>query len=173
MDIHEINTLFRIEMGVERLNQELIDKDEEIKFVKLHGSVDWFRRRDGTIVRSETEKKRVGRSTVVGDQILYPIQQKDLYLCPWFELFRSSKRDLRVCNTYLFIGYGFNDDFIRNMVVEEYNRYPSQKKFILVNPHAEEIAKTKLSEIKTRLFLIPTPFRQHGTNVEIADAYKS
>jgi len=44
--------------------------------------------------------------------MLYPIQQKDLYLHPWITLFDEFKYGLEVCDRWYVVGYGFNDEFI-------------------------------------------------------------
>ena len=107
------------------------------KLIKLHGSIDWYRLKNKQIVKSETSKIRIGKNSVEGDLMIYPIQQKDLYLDPWLHFFVALKQDLMTCDVWLVIGYQFNDEFIRNIFSEALEKRMSEgrnPKFIIVLP---------------------------------------
>jgi hypothetical protein len=54
----------------------------QLKYVKLHGSLNLYRLGDGTIAKIDRPRKKYGRSLVQEELMIYPIQQKDLYLSP-------------------------------------------------------------------------------------------
>jgi hypothetical protein len=58
-----------------------------VNLIKLHGSIDWFGLADGSIVKLAEAKSTFAKQKVTGELIFYPLQQKDLYLYPWFDLF--------------------------------------------------------------------------------------
>jgi hypothetical protein len=66
----------------------------DVKLIKLHGSLDWFKLQDGKIVNLPSYKRKSGKQSIKAELILYPLHQKDLYLDPWFDLFKAFKHDL-------------------------------------------------------------------------------
>lgn len=123
-------------------------------FVKLHGSVDWTFLETGEIL--EADPSTYTRSKKRGKAMLYPIQQKDLYVDPWFTLFRDFRSGLALSKQLYVIGYGFNDEFILNAFNEALDS-KQDKVLIIVNPHAFDLIE-KFSE-KHRSKIIPLPIR--------------
>ena len=115
-----------------------------MEITKLHGSLDWFGLTDGTIIKSDQRRKTYAKKKVLGEFMLYPIQQKDLYLYPWFDLFYRFKEDLQRIKTWIVIGYSFNDEFILNMFREALRN--GDHRLILVSPDADNIVKIKFSQ---------------------------
>jgi hypothetical protein len=68
-------------LDVERHEGDVLD------LIKLHGSLGWLGLADGTIIKSDKRRTMYAKRNVQGEFMLYPIQQKDLYLYPWFDLF--------------------------------------------------------------------------------------
>lgn len=125
-------------------------------FSKLHGSLDWAREvSSGQIVRvrpaaySPIETKK--------EIMLFPVQQKDLYLHPWFTLFQDLKMGLSDTQKWYVIGYAFNDEFIRNVFQGLLVDDPS-KKLILINPEAEEIKSKFSGNIQNQIDALPMRF---------------
>lgn len=124
--ITKINNLIESDdRGREILDLKRLDEDysvrrngRHLKFVKLHGSLNLFKLRDGSIAKLDQRRKKYGKTQVEGELMIYPIQQKDLYLYPWFDLFKQFKANLDHTKCWIFIGYGFNDEFITNMILE-------------------------------------------------------
>ena len=125
-------------------------------FSKLHGSLDWTREVSSRkIVRVEQEAYSLVETE--GEIMLFPIEQKDLYLHPWFTLFQDLKIGLLSTQTWYVIGYAFNDEFIRN-VFQESLVDDSSKKLILINPKAEDV-KSKFSDnIQSQIDALPMQF---------------
>jgi len=123
-------------------------------FVKLHGSIDWEKLEDGNIIQSSPTSSFTRRAKQ-GAAMLYPIQQKDLYLHPWITLFQEFKQGLKECNLWYVVGYAFNDEFILNAINESFNE---SKKMILINPEALEIYKKFPKKIQSNIEPIPIKF---------------
>jgi hypothetical protein len=124
--ITEINNLIECDdRGIEILDLKRLPENysygvdrRQLKYVKLHGSLDLYRLGDGTIAKMDRPRKKHGKSSVQEELMIYPIQQKDLYLYPWFDLFKQFKTDLDHMKNWIFIGYSFNDEFITNIILE-------------------------------------------------------
>jgi hypothetical protein len=136
--ITQINDLWKQEAGGKTLDVGKHEGDV-LNLIKLHGSLDWFGLSDGTIVRMNRFQKTYSKREVQrGEFMIYPIQQKDLYLYPWFDLFWRFKDDLNHKKIWIVIGYRFNDEFILNMFVEALGR---DHRLILVTPNAHDIVE--------------------------------
>jgi hypothetical protein len=90
--IAELNDLFKEENMVQVMQTHRLD-EPSLKLVKLHGSHEWYKLGDATIVKSESNRIRIGGKTVTGEMVLYPLNQKDLYLDPWIDCFKRFKID--------------------------------------------------------------------------------
>lgn len=176
--ITEINNLIESDdRGREILDLKRLDEDyshrlngRQLKYVKLHGSLNLYRLGDGTIAKLDRPRKKYGRSLVQEELMIYPIQQKNLYLYPWFDLFRQFKSDLDHTKNWIFIGYSFNDEFITNMILEILKK--GNKKLIIVSPHASEIKEKKFSDHKESIVDICAKFGEKVTNEKILEALK-
>ena len=134
----EINDLFQ-NRGLVQLDLERLINTMNIKLVKLHGSIDWFKLDDGRIVRSPDKRVKIGGRFVEGEAMLYPIQQKDLYAYPWLDIFRQFKEDLKTTKNWIVLGYSFNDEYVKAMFLEVLKDRRLDHKLIIVHPHVEEI----------------------------------
>jgi hypothetical protein len=102
--------------------------------------------------------------------MIYPIQQKDLYLYPWFDLFKQFKADLDHTKNWIFIGYSFNDEFVTNIILEILKK--GNKRLIIVSPHASQIKEKKFSGRKEPIIDISAKFGEKVTNEKIIEALK-
>lgn len=100
--------------------------------------------------------------------MLYPIQQKDLYLYPWFNLSYRFKEDLERTKTWIVIGYSFNDEFILNMFGEALKI--GDHKLILVTPDADDIMERKFSLFSTvKVRKVSRKFGEKQTTIDIVN----
>ena len=123
---------------------------ERPKLIKLHGSINWLIESDGTI----TEQLNIPTYTFVdrkyiGELMVYPIQQKELYIEPYIPMFYQLNDELKNKSNWIIIGYSFNDPVIREIFLKNSNE---KKNIILVHPHANEIKNEKLKDIKCKKF---------------------
>lgn len=120
-------------------------------FVKLHGSIDWIKDKTGEIIKSPKSKIEMHRD-VEGEVMIFPIQEKHLYLHPWITLFSALKDGLHNCNVWIVVGYSFNDEFILNSFKE---KFTGNKLLYIIGPDSLNTVK-KFSEFN-RNQVIPLP----------------
>jgi hypothetical protein len=171
----EINDLFKKVGGLEELDVGLLSSAVgRIKLVKLHGSLDWFKLTTGKIIRSSDYKRsKIGGSRVQGEQMLYPIQQKDLYKHPWYDIFKQFKIDLSKTRNWIVIGYSFNDEFIRNMLLEVLGQEGQRSRMLIVHPRANEIIKKFRWENIQNVKPVPDKMGQTSTPKVIVEVLRS
>ena len=133
--------------------------------IKLHGSVDWSSTKDGRIIRDQNPYSSIGGSEVTGRKMLYPLQQKDLYLSPWTHLFRSLRLALRQAEVGIFVGYRFGDPFVRAAIQEAFAQ-DLKKRLLILNPEANEIAG-RLGLTEQQVIPIPNRFGDQAANDEV------
>jgi hypothetical protein len=168
-----LNTLFNDDgRGRFVLNtNKLGEQTGTLKLVKLHGSVDWFRLSDETVVKSRYQPRMVGRHSVEGEEMLYPIQQKDLYLFPWFDMFSALKRDLANAAWWVIIGYGFNDEFITNVFKQAMRT--AKHNVIVIHPRAVELVQQKFGDSSKQIVTIVGKFGEEMTNRALEAAMRT
>ena len=170
----DINDLFKKGKGIETLDiGRLPNANERIKLVKLHGSLDWYKV-GGEIVRSlDSKRPKIGGKTVEREQVLYPIQQKDLYIHPWYDIFRQFKQDLSKTLNWIVIGYSFNDEFIRNMFLEVFRQEKQDSRMLIIHPRAREIVQKFRWQDVDKVKPIIASLGQNETPSKITEAIKS
>jgi hypothetical protein len=112
----------------------------------LHGSISWLLENDGTVTEEQTlmGHQLVGRQ-FVGEMMVYPIQQKELYLEPYISMLKQLNFQLKLKPIWIVIGYSFNDPIIN----EIFNINSSEKKrMVLLHPEAKEVKEKRLKEVK-------------------------
>jgi len=146
---------YRRKIGVLDPLKLLEEGTGEIKLFKLHGSVNWQieEKTRKVIERMEKGSSLIGRK-YVGELMLYPIAEKQLYFEPYISMLVRLNRELERKNVWIVIGYSFNDLVIRSIFL----KHSSEKKhLILVHPNAEAILNQRLSGIKSKI----SPIQQH------------
>jgi len=127
--------------------------NQQNTFMKLHGSIDWTVLENGEILEDHPNlyirTKRKGRA------MLYPIQQKDLYLHPWTTLFQNLLYGLKSCDLWYVIGYAFNDEYVLNAFIEAFS---DRKRMIILNPHAKNLVKKLPEKFHQQITLLPIKF---------------
>ena len=144
---------------------DLLQSDRTIS--KLHGSLDWTKEvSSGKIVRERSST--FSPVETKGEVMLFPIQQKELYLHPWFTLFQDLKIGLSTTQEWYVIGYAFNDEFIRNAFQESLVDN-SSKTLILINPNANEIKNKFLQHVWTQIHALPIKFGSEFFDLQFRD----
>lgn len=131
---------------VQRENSKVQEEDNFIQRVfhlhKLHGSVNWERNGDKTIIKENAVKPLM----------VYPREAKyeDSYDQPFFEMMARFQRNLRINNDTLLlcIGYSFNDKHINSAIEEALNQNPSFRLAIIDPGFDNNNVATSLKEIK-------------------------
>jgi hypothetical protein len=112
-----------------------------MQLVKLHGSVNWIRNRNGEVQEFgynfsyDDILPRAGSMDFKDDVMIYPVSQKQLFINPFSQLFVVLEEELQKREIWIVIGYSFRDIVIRAL---EANK---KRKLLLIHPHAKRNVK--------------------------------
>ena len=112
-----------------------------VRLFKLHGSVSWLMHPEYGLTehRAKPEAMKTWTGTpFLGQVMLYPVVEKELYLEPYMTMYRQLGRELSGTNFWMVVGYSFGDRVVRDMFI----RCSSvQKRMVILHPHANEVVK--------------------------------
>jgi hypothetical protein len=130
---------------------------EKPNLVKLHGSLNWIKVGDEIRIESLPSDARYtwDGKEALGEVVLYPIAGKELYRYPFLELFQHLRRQLTLTDTWVVVGYRFNDEVIRNMFLDSFSL---RKRLILIHPRPEMILDTHLAAIRDGVKAVKAEF---------------
>ncbi|RNJ75692.1 MAG: hypothetical protein EB828_04530 [Nitrosopumilus sp. D6] len=136
-------------------------------FCKLHGSLDWTKKlNQGKIMRkTQSNYSKYGPGN---DVMLFPIQQKDLYLDPWSSLFADLKYGLLEKQYWYAVGYAFNDIIIKD-IFEKSIMDNKDKKLVIIDPNAYEIKNKFDKSIQDKVDALPIKFDDDHFETKISD----
>lgn len=144
--------------GVDVLDsRRFLDVGTALKLLKLHGSISWRIEKGTNLVTEETTlggRSLMGRR-FVGEMMIYPIAEKELYLDPYISMLLRLNRELRSKSVWVVIGYSFNDPIIREIFTRNSNQ---DKHLILVHPHASDVKADRLNRIKGKVITMKEKF---------------
>lgn len=98
-----------------------VNATRRVNIWKVHGSLDWFKSSDNEVVAlSMTNKIPLGFSP----EIVTPGTQKyqRTHLEPYRSIIANADQAITAANSYLCIGYGFNDEHIQPKMIEKCTR---------------------------------------------------
>lgn len=130
---------------------------EGLKLLKLHGSISWLVEPDNTITEEQTVggQQLVGRD-FIGELMVYPIQQKELYLEPYVSMLKQLNFELKTKPIWIIVGYSFNDPVIQEIFVKNSDE---GKKILLLHPQAQKVNEQRLRYIRAdEIFLLNQKF---------------
>lgn len=126
--------------------------------VKLHGSVDWLRATDGTLVRARYGTSYLSR---LEDTLIYPQATKyvETQRDPFAELFGAFRRLLtsRESHVLCIVGYSFGDEHINLEIEEALKRDGNKTNVIAFVREVGASGATVLPE-RLRVWMTKTPF---------------
>jgi len=128
-----------------------------LRLFKLHGSISWQIEPDGTVAEEQTIMGRhlLGRK-FVGEMMIYPIQQKELYVEPYISMLKELNQELKTKSIWIIIGYSFNDPVIQEIFIRNSDE---RKRIVLIHPEAQKIKEERLANIKCKeMFLLNKKF---------------
>ena len=131
--------------------------DSGKQLVKLHGSVNWLiEERTGDVVEEEMTSghSHMGRR-YVGEMMIYPVAEKELYLDPYISMLLRLNQDLERKSTWIVVGYSFNDPIVREIFVRRSN---PTKHLVLVHPQAATVGAERLGGIRAKTSLVEKRF---------------
>lgn len=126
------------------------------QLLKLHGSVNWLiEEGTGEVIETEmTGISHVGRR-FVGEMMIYPIAEKELYFDPYISMLLRLNRELQQKSIWVVIGYSFNDPVVREIFIRKSN---ATKHLVLVHPQANMVYKDQLNGLKAKTSLMEKRF---------------
>jgi len=130
--------------------QKILQKGTgEIKLFKLHGSISWHidEKTNEVIELMERGSSLMGRK-YIGELMLYPIAEKQLYVDPYISMLLRLNRELEEKNIWVVIGYSFNDPVIQEIFLKHLSE---KKHLILVHPDANEVLNRKFGGTNAKL----------------------
>ena len=110
-----------------------------LRLFKLHGSLTWLRDSDYGLTEHRVvprDMKKWTGSKFLGQVMLYPIEEKELYAEPYLTMFQHLNRELAQNRHWLALGYSFGDRFIRDIFVRNSSE---TNKLVILHPHPETI----------------------------------
>lgn len=126
-----------------------------VNLYKVHGSIDWFKHRKNQTLNSLPffEKKMLGDTFF--PQIITPgnSKYKETHLDPFRTVISKADDVLRNSCAYLCIGYGFNDEHIQPIIIDE-NRNKKKPIVIVVKEITPKIKNLFLSGTSENCLLI-------------------
>jgi hypothetical protein len=151
----------------------ILSQQGQSRLVKLHGSVTWWKEEGtGRIVEKDQPPDAAYVPRKFGEQIiLYPIQQKDAFVPPYFDMFYVLRQMLAGTRKWIVIGYSFGDEIIRSMFAKA---SISGTTLVLVHPD-KDAAKPLESEPgwSGKIKHVRTKFGELATNKSVAEALSS
>lgn len=122
------------------------------KLFKLHGSVTWFNDPEYGLTEQRVvprDMKKWTGSKFLGQAMLYPIEEKELYVEPYLTMFEQLNSELSSAPLWIIVGYSFGDRFIRDVFIRNSK---GDKRIVLLHPHGSEVIR-RLDGIRGKTFV--------------------
>lgn len=139
---------------------ESLSRRKRVRILKVHGSLDWFRRPDGKLVA-------IPLSTEVPEgflpMIVPPGQTKyqTTHQDPFRSVIVAADQVLKQATAYLCIGFGFNDDHIQPKLMERITN--ESVPIVILAKRLSEKVKRLIKERRLQQYLALEEY-PHGTN---------
>lgn len=130
---------------------------EGLKLFKLHGSITWLNDPEYGLTEQRIiprDMKKATGTSFLGQVMLYPIEEKELYVEPYLTMFQQLNRELAATDRWVVIGYSFADRFIRDVFL--HNARPSTR-LVILHPSGEHFPQ-RLSGFRGRLSIVKEHF---------------
>jgi SIR2-like domain len=150
--------------------QYLRDSATNVNYLKLHGSLDWWKRDDGKIVIS-SGKPMFGEKLI--DQIMiYPIYEKYISREPFYSLYTAFRKNLFKEQIVIVIGYSFRDISINNALLDNLQTTESSRLIISAKSDSVKQRISKIFGLNKRVSLIDKYFGEGGFVDELKNKLK-
>jgi len=116
-------------------------RQNDLRLFKLHGSVTWYMDDYGRLTEQRVPPQ--GMRTVTGRRftgqvMLYPIEEKDLFVEPYQTMYLMLNRELAAARHWIVVGYSFGDRILRELFIQSSQRGTN---LIILHPHATKVAE--------------------------------
>lgn len=132
----QYNPVARMEVS----NPDLL-RGGDPRLFKLHGSVTWLRDERWGLTELRVpphEMMTFTRRKFLGRVMLYPIEEKDLFVEPYETMYLMLNRELATARKWVVVGYSFGDRILRDIFVQNSRKETS---LILLHPEATHLAQ--------------------------------
>lgn len=136
-----------------------------LRLFKLHGSIDQYIEGNKIVKRDNLYSTPTTSNEERLESMIYPMQEKEVYKDPFFELFTRLKASLLSEMICIVIGYSFGDEHIRNIFFDAVKSNP-EIRIILINPNAQKI-RDDLEPIKDKIEPIEGKFGEEKVFEEL------
>ena len=126
-----------------------------INYYKLHGSIDWVKLDDGSIMEDD---KAPSNSQIHTEQLIqFGHGTKFLSVEPFISLLYEFKQQLEQKKYIFTIGYSFFDSYINNLILEGLQKPTSHGSKKLININPTHISNNMISSIQKSAYLSDLP----------------
>ena len=108
-----------------------------VKLFKLHGSLNWRRRSDGTPVKVGAEERTRGTRRFIENVLIYPAEKVKPETEPFSSLHEWFKNVFNESRIVIFIGFAFRDRYLNEIISQ--GSKSKGKQLIIVSPHASRL----------------------------------
>jgi hypothetical protein len=141
-----------------------------VNYLKLHGSLDWWKRDDRKIVIS-SGKPMFGEKLI--DQIMiYPIYEKYISREPFYSLYTAFRKNLFKEQIVIVIGYSFRDISINNALLDNLQTTETSRLIISAKSDSVKQRISKIFGLNKRVSLIEKYFGEGGFVDELKNKLK-
>ena len=131
------NSVARMEVS----SPERLREMSGLRLFKLHGSITWLLDSRWGLTEQRVpphEMKTYTGRKFLGQVMLYPIEEKELYVEPYLTMYQMLNRELAMAGRWLVIGYSFGDRIVRDIFLRNATK---ETRMVLVHPHANLVAE--------------------------------
>lgn len=134
-----------------------ITSKRSIRLFKVHGSIDWFRHRTNQSLLSTSFFSDALKSHYAPMIVTPGIEKyKETYNDPFRTVIAEADKALRNSPSYLCIGYGFNDEHIQPIIIDE-NRNKNKPIVIITKQITDKMKELFLNGSSTFLIICENP----------------
>ena len=145
-----------------------------VRLFKLHGSINYFVKGDGKIVRLSIKPRSVDfyGEKVKEPMMIYPIGEKHATKYPFYEYLGHLRQILMSEPVCIVVGYSFRDVPINNAFIDGVSKNKNLR-IILLSPSATKVRENLDESLRNRLRAINMPFEEARATDTIAEAVQS
>lgn len=110
----------------------------DARIFKLHGSIDWYRVSNRSIIYQGAREHYAFRGESTGELLLYPAEAKVSHAEPYATLMAHFTRSLASAQKCIAVGYSFRDRDIKQIVLDRMAMNRSLQ-LLVVKPRADEV----------------------------------
>jgi hypothetical protein len=130
-------------------------KERVVNLFKVHGSIDWFKHKENSTLLATSFCENTNFLDTYMPMIVTPGNEKykETHNDPFRAVISAADSALRSATAYLCIGYGFNDDHIQQLIIDE-NRRNNKPVVIVTKDVTDNIRRLFLEQDNSNFICI-------------------